>query len=185
MVKPCTGVQIHHTCSYRGYAFDVTRPRDQAERHSRQITLVCNLYLSRARLSAQPWLLLVKSSSTLPSIFASKPPSLKIREEICRGAYGSVHFGELDGRPVAVKRIHGLLLEAARGQGDFEKVMTDFKRECQLLEKLHYPHVVDFQGAFYDETTDEPLLVMERMRENLREFLKRNRNDLSQQKTAA
>ena len=114
--------------------------------------------------------------------FRPKPPSLKIREEICRGAYGSVHFGELDGRPVAVKRIHRLLLEAARGQGDFEQVMTDFKRECQLLEKLDHPHVVDFRGAFYDETTDEPLLVMERMRENLREFLERKRNDLSQQK---
>ena len=84
--------------------------------------------------------------------------------------------------PVAVKRIHRLLLEAARGQGDFEQVMTDFKRECQLLEKLDHPHVVDFRGAFYDETTDEPLLVMERMRKNLREFLERNRNDLSQQK---
>ena len=42
--------------------------------------------------------------------------------------------------------------------------------------------MVDFRGAFYDETTDEPLLVMGRMRENLREFLERNRNDLSQQK---
>ena len=114
--------------------------------------------------------------------FRPKPTSLKIKEEICRGAYGSVHFGELEERPVAVKRIHRLLLEAARGQGDFEQVMTDFKRECQLLEKLEHPHVVNFQGAFYDEMTDEPLLVMERMRENLREFLERNRNDLSQQR---
>ena len=114
--------------------------------------------------------------------FYPKPSSLTIREEICRGAYGSVHLGELDGRPVAVKRIHRLLLEAARGQGDFEQVMTDFKRECKLLEKLDHPHVVDFRGAFYDETTDEPLLVMERMRENLREFVERNRNDLSHQK---
>ena len=114
--------------------------------------------------------------------FRPKPPSLKIREEICRGAYGSVHFGELDGRPVAVKRIHRLLLEAARGQGDFEQVMTDFMRECQLLEELDHPHVVDFRGAFYDETTDEPLLIMERMRENLREFLERKRNDLRQQR---
>ena len=114
--------------------------------------------------------------------FRPKPPSLKIREEICRGAYGSVHLGELDGRPVAVKRIHRLLLEAARGQGDFEQVMTDFKRECQLLEKIDHPHVVDFRGAFYDETTDEPLLVMERMKENLREFLESNRNDLSWQR---
>ena len=60
--------------------------------------------------------------------------------------------------------------------------MTDFKRECQLLERLDHPHVVDFRGAFYDEMTDEPLLVMERMRENLREFLERNQNDLSQQR---
>ena len=110
---------------------------------------------------------------TSAQYFRPKPPSLKIREEISRGAYGSVHYGELDGRPVAVKRIHRLLLEAARGQGDFEQVMTDFKRECQLLEKLHHPHVVDFRGAFYDETTDEPMLVMERMRENLRKFLER------------
>ena len=93
-----------------------------------------------------------------------------------------MHFGELDGRPVAVKRIHRLLLEAARGQGDFEQVMTDFKRECQLLEKLDHPHVVDFRGAFYDETTDEPVLVMERMTENLREYLQQKRNDLSPQK---
>ena len=114
--------------------------------------------------------------------FRPKPPSLKIKEEICRGSYGSVHFGELDGRPVAVKRIHRLLLEAARGQGDFEQVMTDFKRECQLLEQVDHPHVLDFRGAFYDKTTDEPVLVMERMRENLREFLERNRNDLSQQR---
>ena len=66
-----------------------------------------------------------------------------------------MHCGELDGRPVAVKRIHRLLLEAARDQGDIDQVMTDFKRECQLLERLDHPHVVDFRGAFYDETTDD------------------------------
>ena len=115
--------------------------------------------------------------------FRPKPSSLKIRKEISRGAYGSVHCGELDGRSVAVKRIHRLLLEAARGQGDFDQVMTDFKKECQLLEKLDHPHVVGFRGAFYDETADEPVLAMERMRENLREFLEKNGTDeLSRQR---
>ena len=71
--------------------------------------------------------------------FRPKPPSLKIREEICRGAYGSVHFGELDGRPVAVKRIHRLLLEAARGQGDFERVMTDFQARMPTPGKDRSP----------------------------------------------
>ena len=114
-----------------------------------------------------------------------KPSSLKIRDEISRGAYGSVHCGELDGRPVAVKRIHRPLLEAARGQGDFEQVLTDFKRECQLLERLDHPHLVDFRRAFYDETTDEPVLVMERMRENLREFLEKNETDDLSRSTAS
>ena len=80
-----------------------------------------------------------------------------------------------------MKKMYRLLLVAARGQ-NFEQVMTDFKQECQLLEKLEHPHVVDFRGAFYDETMVEPILVMERMRENLREFLERIKtNDLSQQ----
>ena len=114
--------------------------------------------------------------------FRPNPSSLKIGKEISRRAYGSVHCGELDGRPVAVKRIHRLLLEAARGQGDIDQVMSDFKRECQLLEQVNHPHVVDFRGAFYDETTDEPVLVMERMRENLREYLQRDGNDLSLQR---
>ena len=122
----------------------------------------------------------VKTNSA--QYFRPKPPSLRIGSEISRGAYGSVHSGQLDGRPVAVKMIHRLLLEAARGQGDFDQVMADFKRECQLLERIDHPHVVYFRGAFYDETTDGPVLVMEKMQENLLEFLKRSRNDLSPQK---
>ena len=114
--------------------------------------------------------------------FRPKPPSLWIGNEISRGAYGSVHSGELDGRPVAVKRIHLLLLQAARSQGNFDQVMADFKRECQLLERIDHPHVVDFRGAFYDQTTDGPVLVMEKMQKNLLQFLERSGNDLSPQK---
>ena len=114
--------------------------------------------------------------------FRPMPSSLKIGGEISRGAYGTVHYGELNGRPVAVKRIHRLLLEAARDQGNLDQMMTDFKRECQLLETLDHPHVVDFCGAFYDPRYGEPVLVMERMKENLRELLERKRNDLSPQK---
>ena len=111
--------------------------------------------------------------------FLPKPPSLKIGKELSRGAYGSVHSGRLDGKKVAVKRIHKLLLEAARGQGDLEAMLGGFQRECQLLERVNHPHVVEFKGAFYDETTDEPILVMELMAENLKQYLERNRGKLS------
>ena len=114
--------------------------------------------------------------------FRPKPPSLVIGKELSRGAYGAVHSGRLDGKDVAVKRIHGLLLEAARGQGDVETMLRDFRRECDLVERVDHPHVVGFKGAFYDETTDEPILVMELMMENLRRYLERNRGQLSRQK---
>ena len=110
----------------------------------------------------------------LSSYFRPVPPSLRIGSEINRGAYSTVHEGELDGRPVAVKKIHRLLLEAASGQKDtWERVVRDFEKECRLLEGLKHPHIVGFSGAFYDVKSEEPILVMERMKENLRDLLDR------------
>ena len=116
------------------------------------------------------------------SYFDPKPPSLTVGKELSRGAYGAVHSGLLDGKEVAVKRVHGVLLEAAKEQGVLETMLGDFRRECRLLERVNHPHVVDFKGAFYDETTNEPLLVMELMKENLRRFLEQNKGQLSCQK---
>ena len=42
--------------------------------------------------------------------------------------------------------------------------------------------MVKFEGAFYDETTDTHVLVMELMTETLRQYLQRNRGQLSRQK---
>ena len=110
----------------------------------------------------------------LSGYFRPVPPSLRIGSEINRGAYGTVHEGELDGRPVAVKKIHRLLLEAASGQKDtWERVVRDFEKECRLLEGLKHPHIVGFSGAYYDVKSEEPILVMERMKENLRDLLDR------------
>ena len=114
--------------------------------------------------------------------FHPKPPSLTIGAEINRGAYGTVHSGLLNGKPVAVKRIHILLLDAAKQQGDFDKMFSDFQRECQLLEHLEHPHVVGFKGAFYDSASEEPILVMELMSENLQTYLKDRKGKLSRQK---
>ena len=110
----------------------------------------------------------------LSGYFRPVPPSLRIGSEINRGSYGTVHEGELDGRPVAVKKIHRLLLEAASGQKDtWESVVRDFEKECRLLEGLEHPHIVGFSGAYYDVKGEEPILVMERMKENLRDLLDR------------
>ena len=119
-------------------------------------------------------LLMAVLRRNLSGYFRPVPPSLRIGSEINRGAYGTVHEGELDGRPVAVKKIHRLLLEAASGEKDtWERVVRDFEEECRLLEGRKHPHIVGFSGAYYDVRSEEPILVMERMKENLRDLLDR------------
>ena len=110
----------------------------------------------------------------LSSYFRPAPRSLKVGVEMNRGAYSTVHVGELNGQPVAVKKIHRLLLEAASGEREsWEKVVRDFEQECRLLENLKHPNIVGFSGAFYEVESKEPILVMERMKENLRDLLGR------------
>ena len=115
-------------------------------------------------------------SADLP-LFSSPPSDLSIndQEEIDRGAYGSVYTGELAGNPVAVKRIHPVLLQAESVQG--RRVRQDFKAECQRLKDIgDHPNVVGFLGAYQDGKG--PFLVMEKMSQNLQRFLETNRESL-------
>ena len=95
-------------------------------------------------------------------------------KELGRGAYGVVQEGEFNGRPVAVKTVHS---EIAQG-----KPLEDFIRECQLLASLEdHPNIVKSYGAF-ESRTGEPMLVLERMKENLREYLSLNLGTLSRKR---
>ena len=112
--------------------------------------------------------------------FPPKPPFLKIGKEINRGSYGAVYEGRLglEGRSVAVKRLHRILQESSHDERT-TALFDKFKKECILLEKAENDHVVRFHGAYYDEESREPILVMERMHENLSEHLSNNRGRLS------
>ena len=109
--------------------------------------------------------------------FPPKPPSLKVGKEINRGAYGTVHQGEMNGKPVAVKKIHRVVLKTSLQKGT-TTTLESFKKECDLLEKADNVHVVRFHGAFYDEESQEPILVMEKLDQNLSEYLRKNRGKL-------
>ena len=108
--------------------------------------------------------------------------SVKIGEEIGRGAYGTVHKGTYQGRPVAIKRIHRLLLEPARYQAeDFDHVQQEFLRECEILSSLTHPHIVEFVGVF--DVKGEKALVMELLHETLRDYLVKKKKQYGGLKT--
>ena len=104
--------------------------------------------------------------------YRPKPRGLVIEREIGRGGYGSVYRGTLDGKPVAVKKLHRVLLEPA----------TDMNRGLVQVYKLlssDHPGIVKIIGAYYDETTGGPMLVMELMKENLDQYLEKVKGHLS------
>lgn len=117
------------------------------------------------------------SSARLAHFFKTRPRGLSIGSQIGTGSYGTVRAAELDGRPVAVKTIHLQLLQAEGEQGD--AVVSDFTEECQLLEGVEHPHIVRYLSTYYDEIKREPVLVMEKMDTNLREFVEAHRGRLT------
>ena len=114
----------------------------------------------------------------------SRAIGLKVGDRLGRGSYGGVYRGTYNGKPVAVKKIHDILVESARESAqDLETLLEDFRRECDILKAAEDPHIVDFIGVFNDETQEGGvLLVMELMDQTLETFLKDNRGNLSKEK---
>ena len=117
-------------------------------------------------------------------LFAPRSDALQIGPEISRGAYGAVCRGRLGARPVAIKKIHGQLLDYARDtREDLATVLADFCRECKLMEAARHANVVQYLGVFNQDGS--ALLVMELMQQTLEQFLRDNRGALPQEKQIA
>ena len=116
----------------------------------------------------------------------TRPPAdtLIVNERIGRGGYAEVFRGTLGSRPVAVKKIYDILIDAAQERRQvLEHLIRDFRRECGLLKAAKHPNVVEFLGTFNLEQGEEnAVLVMELMEQTLEQFLRSNKETLPQEK---
>ena len=105
---------------------------------------------------------------------------LTIGGEIGRGAWCKVFEGELNGKPVTVKRIHSILLEGGEAEG-ITRVSHTMFQSALLLKQLAHPHIVKFI-EFYESKDGDHTLVMERLDCTLESYLGRHAGKLSRER---
>ena len=111
-------------------------------------------------------------------LFHPKPPDQLLGEELNHGAYGVVHKGVFGDRPVAVKKIHDIRLqfEAAFSNEEIKSTITQqLKKVADMLKTVQHHNLARYFGAYDDQKTRNPNLVMELMAMDLRTFLEGNK----------
>ena len=65
----------------------------------------------------------------------------------------------MEGLLCAGKKLHDALVE--RGNQGAQNMVDKFVEECSLLSELRHPHLVQFLGICFVDTSNLPILVME------------------------
>ena len=130
-------------CTHLQHLYDGSRVRDTSTNYI-HLTGICDQRtrsLVHAHVHVQSYDSSNMAQVAAPPTLPNKPPNLKVGDELNRGAWGAVYNGELEGRPVAVKRIHELLHQG-RSEEERRKLFEDLREECKKLQTLSHPHVV-------------------------------------------
>ena len=85
------------------------------------------------------------------------------------GAYGKVCKAKLNELPCAAKLLHAILFESDDPQSP--TIHHRFVQECQLLQMVRHPNVVQYLGVTHDLHSGLPILLMELLDGNLTDFL--------------
>ena len=92
------------------------------------------------------------------------------------GSYGKVCRAKCDHLPCAAKIIHETLIDSAaeqqmpRGQ-EHRLPIRRFEQECEFLNTIRHPNVIQYLGMHRDPDTGLPVLLMELMDDSLTHFL--------------
>ena len=88
------------------------------------------------------------------------------------GSYGEVRELEVSGLKCVGKKLHRVLYETASPR-EKAAVLDRFVQECELLSRLHHPHIVQFLGVWFEQGCEMPVLVMEYLHTTLSDCLEK------------
>ena len=74
------------------------------------------------------------------------------------GAYGKVCKAKLNELPCAAKLLHAILFESDDPHSP--TIRCRFVQECQLLQNMRHPNVVQYLGVTHDPQSGLPILLM-------------------------
>ena len=102
------------------------------------------------------------------SIFKDKP--------LGHGSYGAVYKAMCDQLPCAAKVLHPTIVDHYDpGSG---KIRQRFQQECDFLNSIRHPNIVQYLGMCMDMESNLPALLMELLDESLTSLLERSESTL-------
>ena len=101
--------------------------------------------------------------------FKYKEIQLYKNERLGAGTYGMVCKARCDKLECAAKLLHPRHFDA--NEATSVQNLSKFRQECEILEKLRSPYVIQYLGTWVDPESGLPVLLMELMDENLTTFL--------------
>ena len=93
------------------------------------------------------------------------------------GSYGAVYKAKCDQLPCAAKVLHPTILDPADpGVGT---IMSRFQQECDFLESIRHPNIVQYLGMTRDPESRLPVLLMELLDESLTKMFEHSQQSLA------
>jgi len=97
-------------------------------------------------------------------------------EMLGTGSYGTVYKAMCDDLPCAGKILHPTLFQS--NDPGAMTIKKRFQRECSFLSEIRHPNIVQYLGLYQDPETQQQVLLMELMDDNLTRFLEQSREPL-------
>ena len=119
---------------------------------------------------------MAQQQATPPRSIGFKSVQLFKEETLGIGSYGKVCRAKCDNLPCAAKIIHETLFDPIAAQQmprghEHRLPIRRFEQECEFLNTIRHPNVIQYLGMYRDPDTGLPVLLMELMDESLTHFL--------------